>query len=359
MAVSTTSIVSLGAATALLFLLPLAAVLWWKLGHKTSTHWRFVLFGALGFLVSARVLEAGVHMVCIVLDSPVSRFINGHTWAYALYGCAMAGIFEECGRWVILKYLVKKNKTRENALLYGLGHWGIEVWTVVLPNLILALAMGLTIQAQGLDAALAAFGVTPEVQASYATFLDSYVFGFGPLTAALNVLERVLALFLQVGLTIVVYYGAGTDNKRYLWWAVLAHGGTDLLAALYQRGVVSLPLAELWFLLWAVGVSLWATKLYRRCKGLDTAACPDVSCTRKGAEGMHWKKLIAPIIITVLVCIWFLFYIAVVLWIPGLPTVVRILGAVIPALLGGVAIYNLIQRIQEIRSGEEDDLDNY
>ena len=94
-------------------------------------------------------------------------------------------------------------------------------------------------------------------------------------------------------------------------------------------------------------------------ESLDRAACPDVSCTRKGAEGMHWKKLIAPIIITVLVCIWFLFYIAVVLWIPGAPAIVRILGAVIPALLGGVAIYNLIQRIQEIRSGEEDDLDNY
>ena len=94
-------------------------------------------------------------------------------------------------------------------------------------------------------------------------------------------------------------------------------------------------------------------------EALDRAACPDVSCTRKGAEGMRWKKLIAPIIITVLVCIWFLFYIAVVLWIPGAPAIVRILGAVIPALLGGVAIYNLIQRIQEIRSGEEDDLDNY
>ena len=74
---------------------------------------------------------------------------------------------------------------------------------------------------------------------------------------------------------------------------------------------------------------------------------------------MHWKKLIAPIVITALICTWFLCYIAVILWIPGAPTVFRVFGAVIPALLGGVAIYNLIQRIQEIRSGEEDDLDNY
>lgn len=74
---------------------------------------------------------------------------------------------------------------------------------------------------------------------------------------------------------------------------------------------------------------------------------------------MYWKKLMAPIVITALICAWFLFYIWAVLSVPGLPAVFRILGAVIPALLGGVAIHNLIQRIQEIRSGEEDDLDNY
>ena len=74
---------------------------------------------------------------------------------------------------------------------------------------------------------------------------------------------------------------------------------------------------------------------------------------------MKWKKLIAPLVVTGLLCAWFLFYIWAVLCIPGAPMAFRVLGVVIPALLGGVAIYNLIQRIQEIRSGEEDDLDNY
>ena len=74
---------------------------------------------------------------------------------------------------------------------------------------------------------------------------------------------------------------------------------------------------------------------------------------------MKWTKLIAPIVVTVLLCAWFLFYIWVVLCVPEAPMAFRILGVVIPALLGGVAIYNLVQRIQEIRSGEEDDLDNY
>ena len=46
-------------------------------------------------------------MVCIVTDNPISRFINGNTIAYVLYGIIMAGVFEECGRYIVLKYMVK------------------------------------------------------------------------------------------------------------------------------------------------------------------------------------------------------------------------------------------------------------
>ncbi len=72
-----------------------------------------------------------------------------------------------------------------------------------------------------------------------------------------------------------------------------------------------------------------------------------------------WKKLIAPIVITVLMCAWLIFYLSVVLWVPEAPIAVKILGVIVPLALGGVAVYNLVERIHEIRSGEEDDLDNY
>ena len=74
---------------------------------------------------------------------------------------------------------------------------------------------------------------------------------------------------------------------------------------------------------------------------------------------MKKGKLIAPIVITALLCLWMLFYGSVFLFVPGLPVLAKVLGGVIPLCLGGVAVYNLVERIQEIRSGEEDDLDNY
>lgn len=71
------------------------------------------------------------------------------------------------------------------------------------------------------------------------------------------------------------------------------------------------------------------------------------------------KKLTAPIVITVLVCLWFALYLAAAIWIPGIPTVLKALGILLPLAFEGVAVYNLVERIREIRSGEEDDLDNY
>ena len=72
----------------------------------------------------------------------------------------------------------------------------------------------------------------------------------------------------------------------------------------------------------------------------------------------HTKKLIAPVVITAILAVYLIAYaliwsrIPVLLWI-------RILGAVIPFTLIGVCVFVLIERIKEIRSGEEDDLGNY
>jgi len=71
------------------------------------------------------------------------------------------------------------------------------------------------------------------------------------------------------------------------------------------------------------------------------------------------KKLIAPIIITVLICLWLLFYLAAVAFVPGMPWGFRLIVGLISLGLGGVAVWNLCERIKEVRSGEEDDLDNY
>lgn len=85
-----------------------------------------------------------------------------------------------------------------------------------------------------------------------------------------------------------------------------------------------------------------------------------LSIQRTLPEGlsMDEKKMIAPIIITVILVLTVLAYVGIWAIIP-IPVIFKLVIALILMALIGVALYNLYERIQEIRSGEEDDLSNY
>lgn len=70
------------------------------------------------------------------------------------------------------------------------------------------------------------------------------------------------------------------------------------------------------------------------------------------------KKMIAPIIITVFMIIYIAIYFGVLIYLFD-NIIVRILIGVIPVVFAGVMIFVCIERIKEIRSGEEDDLSKY
>ena len=73
---------------------------------------------------------------------------------------------------------------------------------------------------------------------------------------------------------------------------------------------------------------------------------------------IHQKKMIAPIVITVLLSAYMLAYFLILLSLP-MPVWVKIPVGFIPLALLFASVFVLIQRIKEIRSGEEDDLSQY
>jgi len=72
----------------------------------------------------------------------------------------------------------------------------------------------------------------------------------------------------------------------------------------------------------------------------------------------HTKKVIAPVVITVLLVLYLVFYLTIGLSLP-IPTPYTIIGALVPLGLIGVSVFVLVERIKEIRSGEEDDISQY
>ena len=83
---------------------------------------------------------------------------------------------------------------------------------------------------------------------------------------AMNVIERLFALLLHIGLTVIVYYGVVNARTAYLPLAILLHMLMDTFPALYQRGLVPLWAVEVWAAAWSAIVVFIAVKLYGKMK---------------------------------------------------------------------------------------------
>ena len=272
------SIPSLAVTVILMIAIPVTFFVCWRVKHKTRTNIGYLIAGAVGFIVSARMLELGVHYVCILADNPVSRFINGNTAVYVLYGIVMAGVFEECGRYVVLKHILKKNRTRENAVLYGIGHGGIEVWIVLLPAMVSYLVIAIRFSEGNTEEALNALKITEETAAAALPSVQAAA-AFDFAAAVMNVTERLFAMLIHIGLTVIVYYGVQSAKKGLLPLAILLHMLADTFPALHQRGVIQLWAVELWAALCSAVIVFIAVRLYRNMneqttqESLSSAEC--------------------------------------------------------------------------------------
>ena len=71
----------------------------------------------------------------------------------------------------------------------------------------------------------------------------------------------------------------------------------------------------------------------------------------------HEKKMIAPIVVTVLVIMYYILYFGLLIFV--IPGIFKVIIGIIPLIFTGLMIYVCIQRINEIKGGEEDDLSKY
>ena len=93
------------------------------LKRKTGAKLSDMLLGAVTFVIFAMFLEQMLHLA---MSAVFGEKLTGNLWLSALYGGAAAAIFEEFGRLVAMKYFLGSQLEKENALMYGVGHGGVE-----------------------------------------------------------------------------------------------------------------------------------------------------------------------------------------------------------------------------------------
>ena len=221
--------------------LPLiTAIIWCKKKHEPFTT---VLIGAATFLLFAIVIEKPLQALVISLDSPVSQFVNARPVLWGIIVGLFPGVFEETGRFVAFKTVLRKRKQRETGLSHGIGHGGFEALFILGITYIEYFVFAIMLN-QGSFVELMIEPVkdtlTPEV-VKQITGIVEQITTFSAATMGVALVDRLIAVLYHIGASIMVFY-AVKDKKK--WWlyplSILIHTVIDGLLGLQLAGVFEL-----------------------------------------------------------------------------------------------------------------------
>ncbi len=187
-------------------LLPLA-VLIWLLIKKRSFALPFGI-GAACFLVSQLLLRIPL-LSWLGTKVWFVAFGISHPALYALLLGFSAGLFEEIGRYICMR-LLRRHRGFGNALSFGAGHGGFEAAVLVgINHLVLALSPQLLFSLPASHLAVA--GV-----------------------------ERIFAIIIHIGLSVMVMRAVCTRRIGWLFLAIALHGIINSVAVLLQQAGASM-----------------------------------------------------------------------------------------------------------------------
>jgi uncharacterized membrane protein YhfC len=222
--VSTENIVTMVIVLIVSVLLPVIAyLLIWRRSKASIVN---ALVGAAVFTVCFVIAIATSLLASMLIASPV---------ILVLVLSLRAGLVEEFGRFVAFKWLLKKSNTTGDALMYGVGHGGIEVILVFSLSILSSIILAITANSGALEATISAVaGQDDSLNAVVAALADET-----PLTLSLGLFERIVALCLHISLSVIVFCAVRQRKWFYLVLAITLHTLVNSSIALLYAGFVN------------------------------------------------------------------------------------------------------------------------
>lgn len=216
----------------------------------------FIIGGAI-FIVFALVLESMMHGLVL---RATGTLITGNIFLYGLYGGLAAALFEETGRFVAMKFFMKQDLDKHNAVMYGIGHGGIEAIMLV----------GLTYISNLLSAVMINTGVLQNSMAmldeemQIASFEQIKVLWETPAWHFYMAgVERTIAIVLHISLSVLVYRAVKMRSGRFWLIAFLIHFAVDFITVIVSGFGAPVWLLELLLFVMVIVVAWYAHKQYR------------------------------------------------------------------------------------------------
>ncbi|WP_026677194.1 YhfC family intramembrane metalloprotease [Fictibacillus gelatini] len=215
---------------AIALLLPIILIIVFK--KKKMLSWKSFGVGVLVFILFSQILEKILHYIVLAPSGTELKW-TANPYCFALYGGLAAGVFEEMGRFLAFKWLLKKNREYKDGLSLGLGHGGIEAILIGVLGGVNSLIMASLINSGKLDKLLGGGYSQEHINLIKDQFIHQ---GFSMFAA--GGIERMFAIALQLAFSLLVLYGIRKSQFKFVIYAILVHAGIDFLAAFYQAGLI-------------------------------------------------------------------------------------------------------------------------
>jgi len=206
-------------------LFPVALAIWVR--RRFRVRWRYLAMGAVVFAISQMAIRIpAMKAIEYFLLADTLKSSDTAMMVYLAIAAITAGLFEEVGRYLGWKVLLKKvERSFEGAVMYGVGHGGLE--SALLIGGLAVAGMINAIVLPGLDPQ--SLGLPPEqvqqiveAQRTFAT-MPWWL-------PVLGGVERIFAMIVQISMSVLVVQCFVRGSTAWLWIAVGYHAFVDFVA---------------------------------------------------------------------------------------------------------------------------------
>lgn len=177
--------------------------------RRLGVSWRWFYVGGVMFLASLIRFPLNRYVSSVVLTQGYGYTLT--TFILAAFPSLTAGVFEEGARYIAYRYVIDEHSLK-NGLMYGAGHGGIESIFIVGVNV---LTLGVLLLVNPL--------MIPRQLLESITLSPAYL-------ALVGLYERLGAMTVQIGLSVMVLEYFRKRDVRYLVGAVALHFLVDFVA---------------------------------------------------------------------------------------------------------------------------------
>lgn len=269
------SMVGMGVSLAISMLVPLVALVWLMTRKGEGRERRYPQLGRsfacgmLAFALSQVLTRLPLMAYLSTLRQPWAEFLVS-----APVASYTAGLFEETGRLLIMLWLLRRFHRWVDGVSFGLGHGGLEAILLVGLSSVTNLALAMMINAGQTPVGVPAAALEA-LKASLTTTPSEIFYLAG--------VERISAIALHVGLSVLVLWGITAGRRLFGWTlAVLIHG-TANLAVVLTASVAPVLVAEI--VLLVMVAAFWVLFVWRSRAWFPVAIVPEATAPGKPGRG--------------------------------------------------------------------------